>query len=148
MRGSVAEDGSEPLLPVGLLAGAGNGGGEEMSLEVEGVIDTGVDGELALPSETIRRLGYPYAGSAGGTLADGREVQFDYHEGRVLWHGVVRPVAVIAAEGQPLVGMALLRGSRLFVEAEPGGEVVVTELWRSSLRSSEGRVSPPGDGAR
>ena len=45
-----------------------------------------------------------------------------------LWHGAVRPIAVIAAEGQPLIGMALLRGSRLSVEALPGGEVTVSEL--------------------
>ncbi len=37
------------------------------------------------------------------------------------------PVAVIAAEGQPLVGMALLRGSRLTVDAVPGGEVLIEE---------------------
>ena len=128
MRGSVAEGGSEPLLPIGLLAGAGNGSEEGTSLEVEAVIDTGFDGELTLPSRTIRRLGYPYVGSAGGTLADGSEVQFDYHQGRVLWHGAVRPIAVIAAEGQPLIGMALRRGSRLSVEALPGGEVTVSEL--------------------
>jgi hypothetical protein len=36
-------------------------------------------------------------------------------------------VAVIAAEGQPLIGMALLRGSRLILDAEPGGEVLVEE---------------------
>ena len=128
MRGTVAEDGGEPLLPLGLLAGARNGNGERASMEVESVIDTGFAGELTLPPETIRRLRYPYAGSAGGTLADGSEIQFDYHEGQVLWHDVTRPVAVIAAEGQPLVGMALLRGSRLSVEALPGGEVVVSEL--------------------
>lgn len=128
MRGTVSEDGGEPLLLVGLLAGAGNGGWEEVSLEVEAVIDTGFDGELTLPSGTIRRLGYPYAGSAGGILADGSEVQFEYHEGRVLWHGVVRPIAVIAAEGQPSIGMALLRSSHLSVEAVPGGEVTVSEL--------------------
>lgn len=92
------------------------------------MIGTGFDGELTLPSRTIRRLGYPYAGSAGGLLADGSEVQFEYHEGRVLWHGAVRPIAVIAAEGQPLIGMALLRRSRLSVEALPGGEVTVSEL--------------------
>lgn len=103
--------------------GATAGGGEE----VEAVIDTGFDGELTLPKKTIRQLGYPYAGSAGGTLADGTEVQFDYHEGRALWHGHVRPVAVLAAEGQPLVGMALLRGSRLAVDAVPGGQVLIEE---------------------
>lgn len=100
MFGSVATDGSEPLLPLELVAGAGNGAGSRE--QVEAVIDTGFDGELTLPAATIRRLGYPYAGSAGGTLADGSEVQFDYHEGRVLWHEKARPVAVIAAEGQPL----------------------------------------------
>jgi predicted aspartyl protease len=73
VRGTVAEDASEPLLPVELLGGVGNGG-EEASLEVESVIDTGFDGELTLPRGTIRRLRYPYAGSAGGTLADGSEV--------------------------------------------------------------------------
>ena len=127
MFGFVAEDGSEPLLPLGVLAVAGCGGEDGRSLEIEAVIDTGFDGELTLPSGTMRQLGYPYAGSAGGTLADGSEVQFDYHEGRVLWHGIARPVAVIAAEGQPLIGMALLHGSRLKMDAVPGGEVLVEE---------------------
>lgn len=133
MLGSVAEDGSEPPLPLGVLPGesrAGNGavgGGTAGGEEVEAVIDTGFDGELTLPEAEIRRLGYPYAGSAGGTLADGSEVRFDYFEGRVLWHGQARAVAVIAAEGQPLVGMALLGGSRLVVDAVPGGEVRVEE---------------------
>jgi hypothetical protein len=41
---------------------------------------------------------------------------------------LVRFRTVIAAEGQPLIGMALLRRSRLSVEALPGGEVTVSEL--------------------
>lgn len=127
MFGLVAEDGSEPLLPLGVLAVAGVGGENGYSLEIVAVLDIGFDDELTLPSGTIRRLGYPYAGSAGGVLADGSEVRFDYHEGRVLWHGIVRPAAVIAAEGQPLVGMALLHGSRLKMDAVPGGEVLVEE---------------------
>jgi len=125
MFGSVAADGSEPLLPLTLLGGAGNGAGNRE--EVEAVIDTGFDGELTLPAATIRGLGYPYAGSAGGTLADGSEVQFDYYEGRVIWHENSRSVAVIAAEGQPLVGMGMLRGNHLILDAEPGGEVRVEE---------------------
>jgi clan AA aspartic protease len=126
MLGSVAEDASEPLLPLEVLASAENSTSDDRA-EVEAVIDTGFDGEITLPGATIRRLGYPYTGTASGILADGSEVQFDYHEGRVIWHGVVRPVAVIAAEGQPLIGMALLRGSRLILDAEPGGEVLVEE---------------------
>jgi hypothetical protein len=54
MLGSVAEDGSEPLLSVGLLASAVTRGGdrEEISLDVEAVIDTGFDGELTLPADS------------------------------------------------------------------------------------------------
>jgi hypothetical protein len=85
MVGTVAADGSEPLLPLVLLGGVGNGSG--LQEDVEAVIDTGFDGELTLQEATIRQLGYPYSGSAGGTLADGSEVQFDYYEGRGLWHG-------------------------------------------------------------
>lgn len=128
MFGTVAADGSEPLLPLELLGGAENGAGR--GEEVEAVIDTGFDGELTLQEATIRRLGYPYSGSAGGTLADGSEVQFDYFEGRILWHGAERPVAMIGAEGQPLIGMGLLGGSRLILDAEPGGEVLVEDLAR------------------
>jgi clan AA aspartic protease len=126
MFGTVAADGSEPVLPLSLLGEVENGGGRRE--EVEAVIDTGFDGELTLQEATIQRLGYPYYGSAGGTLADGREVQFDFFEGRILWHGAERPVAVIGAEGQPLIGMGLLGGSRLTLDAEPGGEVLVEEL--------------------
>jgi predicted aspartyl protease len=126
MVGTVAADGSESLLPLVLLGGVGNGSGGREGIEA--VIDTGFDGELTLQKATIRLLGYPYSGSAGGTLADGSEVQFDYYEGRGLWHGVERPVAVIGAEGQPLIGMGLLGGSRLTLNAEPGGEVLVEDL--------------------
>ena len=48
MFGSVAEDGSEPLLPLGALAVAGVGGEDGRSLDIEAVIDTGFDGELTL----------------------------------------------------------------------------------------------------
>jgi clan AA aspartic protease len=126
MVGSVAADGSEPLLPLVLLGGIENG--PSIQEDIEAVIDTGFDGELTLQEATIQLLGYPYSGSAGGTLADGSEVQFDYYEGRVLWHGSERPVAVIGAEGQPLIGMGLLGGSRLTLDAEPDGGVLVEDL--------------------
>lgn len=126
MVGSVAADGSEALLPLVLLGGAENGSG--LREDVEAVIDTGFDGELTLQEAQIRQLGYSYSGTAGGTLADGSEVQFDYYEGWVLWHGFERPVAVIGAEGQPLIGMGLLGGSRLILDAEPDGGVLVEDL--------------------
>lgn len=126
MVGVVTADGGEPRLPVSVLGvsrrGAPNGA------EIEAVVDTGFDGELQLPPELVRRLGYPYEGSVLGILADGSEGRFDYHLGRVPWHGAEREVIVIASDGDPLVGMALLSGSRLTVDAVPGGAVRVERL--------------------
>lgn len=124
MHGFVAERsyGSEPVLPITVVDVSGS------TSETQAVVDTGFSGELTLPLEMIRRLGYSYAGTAGGTLADGSESQMDYYEGRARWHGEHREVVVIAAEGEPLIGMDLLVGSRLEAEVIPGGKVLIEEI--------------------
>lgn len=78
--------------------------------------------------DLIARLGYARIGTLGATLADGSSVENDFFAGRVSWHGVPRAVAVLAAEGAPLVGMELLAGSRLTVDAAPGSAVSVEKL--------------------
>ena len=125
MLGAVSANGGEPRLPIAVLGVAeGSPGG----IEIEAVVDTGFDGELQLPPELVGRLGHPYEGRTRGVLADGSEDWFRYHTGRVVWHGVEREVVVISSEGDPLVGMALLGGSRLTVDALPNGAVRVEEL--------------------
>ncbi len=125
MLGSVSA--GEPVLPLTLL---GTTDAPARRIEVETIVDTGFDGELALAPGLIRRLGYPYAGFTRGTLADGSTVRLDYHEGRVLWHGKERPVVVLAAgeAADPLVGTALLHGSRLEIDFVDGGSVVIEPL--------------------
>ena len=95
---------------------------------VEAVIDTGFDGHLLLPPSVAGSLSLPRIGSARPTLADGSVVTMPVHVAGVLWHGRSRPARVLVAEGGPLVGMALLRGSRLRVDVVPGGSVVIEEL--------------------
>lgn len=127
MHGAVSADGREALLPLTLIP---LGASVQEGIEVEAVVDTGFDGELTLPLGLIQRLGYPYAGFTSGTLADGSAVRLDYYEGRLLWHsGEERAVVVLTPgeAGDPLVGMALLRGSRLTIDAVPGGVVRVEE---------------------
>ncbi len=124
IRGSVTDDGLEPEVPVTF-----HGRGDLFDLDdVRAVVDTGFTGELTLPLEDIRRLGYPHAGTARGTLADGSETRMSYYEGMVWWLDELRDVAVVAAEGQPLIGMELLDGARLTVEGKPGGEVLIERL--------------------
>lgn len=127
----LTEDGLEPEVPLNVVQVFDVGiapPGKEFEEEVRAVVDTGFTGELTLPEEHIRELGYSYWGTIDGTLADGSEVQMNLYEGRILWHDRDRDILVGAADGQALVGMELLSGSRLTVEATPGGEVRIEEL--------------------
>lgn len=121
MRGRVGEGAREAALTLTVLGPLGEDG------EIEATVDTGFTGALCLPPEVVETLGLPFVGRGAAVLADGRAVETRYHRGRVLWHGREGGVQVLATKGGPLVGMALLRGSRLTVEAVPGGEVMVEE---------------------
>jgi hypothetical protein len=46
----------------------------------------------------------------------------------VEWHGTPREVIALAADGDPLIGMSLLRGSRLSIDVINGGEVRIDAL--------------------
>jgi len=96
--------------------------------EIETVIDTGFDGALTLPLVDIAALGLPWRRRGRALLADGAESLFDVYEGFVLWDGTPRRVAVDAADVDPLVGMRLLRGYELTVQAVVGGQVIIKAL--------------------
>ena len=116
--GTVA-DGREALIPLKLL-----GPGENRA-RIEAVVDTGFTGHLVLPPALVGELGLPLRGSRDSVLADGSVVSLDAHRVVVEWDGRMRVVPALAAEGGPLVGMSLLRGSEVRIEAVDGGEVVI-----------------------
>ena len=95
--------------------------------QCEVVIDTGFTDWLMLPEVVIADLGLVSQGKVSVTLATGEESQVDYYLTRVLWHDELRWVEVIGSTDQSLLGMELLRGYRLAIEAWEGGEVVVEE---------------------
>ena len=95
--------------------------------EIEAVIDTGFDGALSLPPADIAALGLPWR-HRGRALADGTTSRFDIYEATVLWDGTPRRVAVDAADIDPLVGMRLLDGYELTVQAIVGGQVLIQAL--------------------
>lgn len=98
------------------------------SREIEVVVDTGFNGALTLPSSIIRSLGLPFRRSGRALLADGSESLFDVHEATIDWDGQSRRISVDAAETDPLLGMALLEGYELRVQARSGGGVFITSL--------------------
>lgn len=122
MVGTVTAD-DEAVLPVTVV-----GISESREMRVEAVVDTGFTGHLSLRPEAVERLALPVVGSAESVLADGSTTIEDVCLARVVRHGTPRPVRALVADAVPLLGMSLLRGSELRVEAEPGGEVVIRPL--------------------
>ena len=96
----------------------------------EAILDTGFNGEIALPPRTIQRLGLADRGRAlNWTVATGEEVEAREFTGVVSWHGQSRRVIVLETGGEPLVGTSLLSGSRLSIDMRTGGEVLIEEDW-------------------
>ena len=122
MQGRVGDGAREAFLSVTFSGPSGK------RTEREILVDTGFTGALCLGAQQIQELDLPLVGRGAAVLADGTVVETRYHRGRVLWHGRERGVQVLSAEGGPLIGMALLRGGLLTIEAVPGGEVSVVKL--------------------
>ena len=53
---------------------------------------------------------------------------FNMYEASVLWDGKLRRVLIQAVDTTPLVGMGMLQGYELRIEAVDGGSVVITKL--------------------
>ena len=95
---------------------------------VEAVIDTGFTGFLSLPLSTITTLKLPWHFRDVGTLGDGSEVIFDMYKATVIWDGRNKVIDVASSETEPLVGMSLLYGFNVQIEAVEGGTVTIEAL--------------------
>jgi len=118
MTGTVNAD-LERLLPLTVRDASGQPNG------VDAVIDTGFNGFLTLPPALVATLALPWPCRQQGQLADGSVQDFDVYVATVGWDGKPRSVEVEAVDAQPLIGMALLRGSELRMQVIPGGSVTV-----------------------
>lgn len=105
---------------------ADNGAAEHLDF----LIDTGFYGELTLSQDVVDRLALTPGADKDVelALAGGSTRNADLYTARVLWHGRSREVEVVCLETEFLIGMGLLRGSNLSVDATPGGAVVISEL--------------------
>ena len=96
----------------------------------EAILDTGFNGEIALPFQTIKRLGLDRRSQIyEWTLATGEEAEILEFTGVVSWHGQSRRVIVLETGGEPLLGTSLLSGSRISIDMRSGGEVLIEEDW-------------------
>ena len=61
-------------------------------------------------------------------LGDGSEVVFEIYKASVIWDRQEQIIDVAASDADPLVGMVLLYGFKLQIEAVEGGRVTIEAL--------------------
>ena len=98
-------------------------GGREHAIEA--VVDTGFSGSLTLPSALVLALGLSWRTRASVILANGDQDLCDVYDGSISWNGLTRSILIEEAETEPLLGMALLRGYELRLQAVPGGSLLI-----------------------
>jgi clan AA aspartic protease len=103
----------------------GPGGAEA---DVHAVIDTGFTASLTLPPAVVTALGLVRQSGGNALLADGSTRPFDIYAAEVDWGGTWRPVLAWAVGTEVLLGMRLLAGHQLRVEAVPSGVAEITPI--------------------
>ena len=112
----------EAVVPVPVL----NRNGQFQTVEF--VVDTGLDGFLALPVELIQRLGLERDDKLEITFANGQRELWNTWHCRIRWHDQPRDIIALESRGEVLLGMALLEGSQITIQARTDGAVVIEEL--------------------
>ncbi|MGB8700489.1 MAG: clan AA aspartic protease [Thermosynechococcaceae cyanobacterium] len=103
-------------------------GDQQKKQGIRAVIDTGFTGSLTLPSTLIADLELTWFTQQEGFLGDGSRKTFDVYRGTVIWDGQLRAIEINASDTAPLVGMALLEGFELRVQAYEGGSVAILPI--------------------
>lgn len=98
-------------------------------LEVEFIVDTGFEGDLALPHALAGRLGVERFGFRRRIIAGGAVVNCPFYEILLEDDESARRVEVLVLEGRPLLGTTFLQDCLLQVEIVEGGEVLVEPLY-------------------
>jgi clan AA aspartic protease len=103
-------------------------GDEARKQGIRAVIDTGFTGSLTLPPAVIADLDLTWFTQQEAFLGDGSRKTFDVYRGTVIWDGQLRVIEINASDTAPLVGMALLEGFELRVQAYEGGTVAILPI--------------------
>ena len=120
-RGAV--QGLLPIVPLSIVGGDGRIRRFRVGL------DTGFNAFLSLPLRDVRELGLPAASESSiVTFANGESEECAVHNAVVIWEGERVSIPVFGLGDTPLVGMALLRGSRVSMDVAEGGAVVIEPL--------------------
>jgi len=104
------------------------GGASNREAWIEAVIDTGFTNDLTLPSDLVDALELPRIGITDCILGNGQAAILKSYNATVIWLNTPRIITVLEAAGVPLVGMSLLRDSRLTIEVRDGRAVTIEPI--------------------
>ena len=121
IRGTVFPN-RQALLAVALLDSAGQ------FQPFEFVLDTGFDGDLSLPAQTLQTLAIRRLLPSIAELADSSRMMVPTWAATALWDGERRTVSIMESEGEPLLGMNLLWGNHIALEAKDFGDLVIERM--------------------
>lgn len=89
----------------------------------DAVIDTGFSGHLALPGYVVDELKLEPAGTIRSLVASGEAREFQLLRASVIFGAREQTIRVHRTESATLVGMSLLSGHLLKIDARVGGAV-------------------------
>ena len=95
---------------------------------IEVALDTGFNGQIALPAITIQRLELSEESSRLAITATGERVRLTTYYDTMMWRGEPRIIEVVEADSEPLLGMELLLGNRVTLDVLEGGPVTIYPL--------------------
>ena len=96
--------------------------------EIDAVIDTELNADLALPPQLASFLGLGLIGD-NALEAEGDVQDAPYYVAYIQWHhGLTPAVAIDAPEGEPLIGRGLLLGSFLRADFRDGGTAALYSI--------------------
>jgi clan AA aspartic protease len=104
------------------------GNADSQRQTIDAVIDTGFTGFLTLPFSVLTDLNLRAYRREEGILGDGSTCIFDVYRGFILWDGELRRIDINESDTEPLVGMSLLYGYRMQLDAIEGGPVTIQAL--------------------
>ena len=111
-----------PVIPLTIIDGASD------LRRFHVAVDTGFSGSLTLPPGTIRDLGLPFVKYTSVTLANGGQEACGVYLASIDWHESRRQVEALELGDQPLVGMALLKDSKVTFVVREGDPVTIEPL--------------------
>ena len=111
-----------PVIAIAIRAGNGNWRTTNIT------IDTGFNGQLALPELHIRQLALTLDQNQRATPAIGQTRIVSSGYTQLLWDGIPRDVRVIQAGTSPLLGMEFLWNHRITIDAVPNGTITITPI--------------------